>query len=210
MFVKSVMIPKEKCLTVDMNTTVQEVLHQLESKEIDALPVLENGMYKGMFNRYLLYKAFFNSGLDKATFLGKTSVSDILVRESTYILINDVFEKAFIKLSDFPIIAVVEEGKFLGIVTRYDTMDQFKSAFGMNSKGTRITFASVEIEGQILKVSDILHKYRTSVISLVTFDESDKLVRRIVLKIDNELKLERIVAELDKAGFRVLHIDKDL
>lgn len=58
-------------------------------------------------------------------------------------------------------------------------------------------------------MSDILHKYHTSVISLVTFDETDKLVRRIVLKIDNEQKLDRIIQDLEKSGFRVLHIDKD-
>ncbi|MEK4485353.1 CBS domain-containing protein [Psychrobacillus sp. FSL H8-0484] len=209
MFVKSVMIPKEKCLTVHVNTTVLEALQELEAKEIDALPIIENGKYKGMFNKYLLYKAFFYSDLDKESFLQQTTVSDVITREDTFVQIEDVFEKAFIKLYDFPILAVVEDDKFLGLVTRYDTITQFKSAFGMNSKGTRITFTSVESEGRILKMSDILHKYHTSVISLVTFDETDKLVRRIVLKIDNDQKIDRILKDLERSGFRVLHIEKD-
>ncbi|WP_342600841.1 CBS domain-containing protein [Psychrobacillus sp. FSL H8-0483] len=209
MFVKSVMIPKEKCLTVHVNTTVLEALQELEAKEIDALPIIENGKYKGMFNKYLLYKAFFYSDLDKESFLQQTTVSDVITREDTFVQIEDVFENAFIKLYDFPILAVVENDKFLGLVTRYDTITQFKSAFGMNSKGTRITFTSVESEGRILKMSDILHKYHTSVISLVTFDETDKLVRRIVLKIENDQKIDRILKDLEKSGFRVLHIEKD-
>lgn len=209
MFVKSVMIPKEKCLTVNVNTSVLEALQELEVKEIDALPIIENGKYLGMFNKYLLYKAYFYSDMDKESFLKQSKVSDVITKEDTFVRLEDVFEKAMVKLHDFPILAVVEDGKFLGLVTRYDTITQFKSAFGMNSKGTRITFTSVESEGRILKMTDILHKYHTSVISLVTFDETDKLFRRIVLKIEDEGKLDRILVDLEKSGFRVLHIEKD-
>ncbi|QFF98681.1 CBS domain-containing protein [Psychrobacillus glaciei] len=209
MFVKSVMIPKEKCLTVNVNASLMDALQQLDEKEIDALPILENGIYKGMFNKYLLYKAFFYSDVDRDTFLKQTTVRDIAVREDTFVQLEDVFESALVKLYDFPIIAVLDEGKFLGIVTRYDTILQFRSAFGMESNGTRIALTSVESEGRILKVADILKKYHTPVISLVTFDETDKIARRIVLKIDNDQKLNRIIGDFEKSGFRVLHINKD-
>lgn len=209
MFVKSVMIPKEKCLTVNVDTPVLEALQELEVKDIDALPIIENGKYLGMFNKYLLFKAYYYSDMDKESFLKQSKVSDVITKEDTFVQLEDVFEKAMVKLHDFPILAVVEDGKFLGLVTRYDTIAQFKSAFGMNSKGTRITFTSVESEGRILKMTDILHKYHTSVISLVTFDETDKLFRRIVLKIEDEGKLDRILVDLEKSGFRVLHIEKD-
>ena len=74
MFVKSVMIPKEKCLTIHGNASVLEALNELEAKDIDALPIIEDGKYKGMFNKYLLYKAFFYSDTDKDTFLKQTKV----------------------------------------------------------------------------------------------------------------------------------------
>ncbi|WP_419961899.1 CBS domain-containing protein [Psychrobacillus sp. BM2] len=209
MFVKSVMIPKEKCITVQVDTTVSSALRVLEEKEMDALPIIENGQYVGMFNKYLLYKAQFYSNLDKEVFMEQTKVTDIMTNEDIYVRYEDVFENAMIKLHDFPVLAVVEDGKFLGLVTRYDAVEQFKSAFGMNSKGTRITFTSVESEGRIQKMTDVLHKYHASVISIVTFDETDKLFRRIVLKIENDSKLDRILADLEKSGFRVLHIDKE-
>lgn len=209
MFVKSVMIPKEKCITVQVNTSVSEALQVLEEKEMDALPIIENGKYIGMFNKYLLFKAYFYSNLEKNVFMEQTKVTDIMTNENIFVRYEDVFENAMIKLHDFPVLAVVEDGKFLGLVTRYDAVEQFKSAFGMNSKGTRITFTSVESEGRIQKMTDILHKYHASVISIVTFDETDKLFRRIVLKIENDSKIDRILADLEKAGFRVLHIDKE-
>ncbi|WP_427138682.1 CBS domain-containing protein [Psychrobacillus psychrodurans] len=209
MFVKSVMVPKEKCITVQVDTSVSSALRVLEEKEMDALPILDNGQYVGMFNKYLLYKAHFYSNLDKQTFMEQTKVTDIMTNEDIFVGYEEVFENAMIKLHDFPVLAVVEDGKFLGLVTRYDSVIQFKSAFGMNSKGTRITFTSVESEGRIQKMTDVLHKYHASVISIVTFDETDKLFRRIVLKIENDSKIDRILADLEKAGFRVLHIDKE-
>ncbi len=209
MFAKSVMIPKEKCITIQSSDSVQEALELLEKNQIDAIPVLDKGQYKGILNRYIAYRAFFYSGLSKDEFFEKTLLVDILTREDIFLNIEDVFESSLIQLNDFPIIAVVEEGKFLGIVTRYDTMHQFRGAFGMDRAGVRITFTSVETEGRIARLGDIIHKFHESVISLVTFDETDKLLRRIVLKIEKRDNLQKFLKELDRSGFRVLHIQED-
>ena len=209
MFAKSVMIPKEKCITIQSSESLQTALDVLEKNQIDALPVLENGVYKGILNRYISYRAFYFSGLSKEEFLTTTSLMDVVIREEVYLSIDDIFENSLVQLNDFPIIAVVEETKFLGIVTRYDTMEQFRGAFGMDKPGVRISFTSVETEGRIARVGDIIQKFHESVISLVTFDETDKLLRRIVLKIEKRDNLQKFLKELDKSGFRVLDIQED-
>jgi len=210
MFAKSVMIPKEKCITIETTESLQMALDLLEKNQIDALPVLENGVYKGILNRYIAYRAFYYSGQNKEEFQMKTSLMDVVTREDIHLSIDAVFEDSLILLNDFPIIAVVEEdNQFLGLVTRYDIMDQFRSAFGMDRPGVRITFTSVETKGQIARVSDIIQKFHESVISLVTFDESDKLLRRIVLKIEKRDNIQKFLNELDRSGFRVLHMEED-
>ncbi len=209
MFAKSVMIPKEKCISIQSTESVQTALEVLEKNSIDALPVLEKGVYKGILNRYIAYRAFYFSGLSKEEFLATTSLMDVVTREDTYLSIDDVFENSLIQLNNFPIIAVVEENKFLGLVTRYDTMEQFRGAFGMDKPGIRISFTSVETEGRIARVGDIIQKFHESVISLVTFDETDKLLRRIVLKIEKRDNVQKFLKELDKSGFRVLDIQED-
>ncbi|WP_017380378.1 CBS domain-containing protein [Paenisporosarcina sp. TG-14] len=209
MFAKSVMISKEKCISIQSSESLQDALALLEKNQIDALPVLEDGLYKGILNRYLAYQAYYDSGLTKEDFLKKASIMDIVSRADIYLSIEDVFENSLIQLNDFPIIAVVEGNQFLGLVTRYDTMNQFRSAFGMDKPGVRITFTSVEIEGRIARVGDIIQKFHESVISLVTFDESDKLLRRIVLKIEKRDNVQKFLKELDRSGFRVLHIKED-
>lgn len=209
MFAKSVMIPKEKCITIETTESLQSALDLLEKSQIDALPVLENGIYRGILNRYIAYRAFYYSGLTKEEFQLQTSLMDVVTREEIYLSMESVFEESLIQLNDFPIIAVVEEEQFMGLVTRYDIMDQFRSVFGMNQPGVRITFTSVETVGQIARVSDIIQKFHESVISLVTFDESDKLLRRIVLKIEKRDNIQKFLNELDRSGFRVLHMEED-
>ncbi|MDX1807057.1 MAG: CBS domain-containing protein [Paenisporosarcina sp.] len=209
MFAKSVMIPKEKCISIQSTESVQTALEVLEKNSIDALPVLDKGVYKGILNRYIAYRAFYFSGLSKEEFLTTTSLLDVVSREDIYLSIDDVFENSLIQLNNFPIIAVVEESKFLGLVTRYDTMEQFRGAFGMDKPGIRISFTSVETEGRIARVGDIIQKFHESVISLVTFDETDKLLRRIVLKIEKRDNVQKFLKELDKSGFRVLDIQED-
>lgn len=209
MFAKSVMIPKEKCISIQTTESVHTALEVLEKNQIDALPVLENGIYKGILNRYIVYRAFYFSGLSKDEFLSTTSLLDVVTKEDTFLSIDDVFENSLVQLNDFPIIAVVEENKFLGLVTRYDTMEQFRGAFGMDKSGVRISFTSVETEGRIARVGDIIQKFHESVISLVTFDETDKLLRRIVLKIEKRDNVQKFLKELDKSGFRVLDIQED-
>lgn len=209
MFVKSVMVKKEKCLTVKPDDSVQIGFELLEKHGIDALPVIDGVEYKGIFTWFHGYRNFFQSDLSKEEFLTSTKVEDVMVNQDVFLGINDVFEKAIVELNDFPIIAVVEEKEFLGIITRFDVMNQLESAFGMQSEGIRITFTSIESEGRIGRLGDIIEKYKESVISLVTFDESEKLIRRIVLKIKKKNNLEKFLKELEKSGFRVLDIAED-
>jgi len=209
MFAKSVMIPKEKCISIQSTESLSSALELLEKNQIDALPVLENGVYKGILNRYIAYRAFYYSGQTREEFHAMTSLMDVVTKEDIYLSLEAVFEDSLILLNDFPIIAVVEEGQFLGLVTRFDIMDQFRSAFGMDRPGVRITFTSVETEGRIARVSEIIQKFHESVISLVTFDESDKLLRRIVLKIEKRDNIQKFLNELDRSGFRVLHMEED-
>jgi CBS domain-containing protein len=209
MFVKSVMVKREKCFTVKPDDTVESGFELLEKHGIDALPVIDGTKFMGMFTWYHTSQAFFRSGKSKEEFVKETKVQDVAVNQNVSLQINDVFEKAIVELNDFPIIAVVDGNEFLGIVTRYDVMTQLESAFGMKQEGTRITFTSVESEGRIGRLGDIIEKYKESVISLVTFDETDKLVRRIVLKIKKKDNLERFLKELEKSGFRVMDIAED-
>lgn len=210
MFVKSIMIPKFKCVTIQQDENLKSALETLEANQIDGLPVLNGEKYAGVVTRYRIYQNFFNSGVEKEEFLTQTLVKDIAAYQDKYLEGSEIFEKTLMDLKDFPLLAVVDsQNKFLGIVTRFDVMEQFQSAFGVNRPGIRIAFTSVETEGRIARLAEIAHHFHEHIISLVTFDETDKLVRRIVLKVEKKDNVEKFIKKLEEHGFRILDINED-
>ncbi|CAM3879687.1 HPP family protein [Mesobacillus zeae] len=210
MFVKSIMIPKYKCMTIQNNDSLEQALEKLEEFKIDALPVLDGDVYSGVVTRYGILKGFFDSGMEKDEYLVNTKAIDVAVNGDKYLTGTEIFESTLLELKDFPLLAVVtEEKNFLGVVTRADVLEQFESAFGLRQKGVRIAFTSVETEGRIARLAEIAHQFHEHIISLVTFDETDKLVRRIVMKIEKKDNVDRFVDKLEQSGFRILDINED-
>lgn len=210
MFVKSIMIPKFSSYTIDHESTIQAALDKLEEHQIDGLPVLDGDKYVGMITRYRIYETYFNAGQSKEDYLQKTKVKEIATHKEQYLKGNEIFEKTLLNLKDFPLLAVLDDKhKFLGVVTRFDVLDQFQSAFGMKKPGVRIAFTSSETEGRLAKLSEIAHQFHEHVISIVTFDETDKLVRRIVMKVEKKDNIEKFIQKLEGSGFRILDVTED-
>lgn len=210
MFVKNILIPKYKCHTVNDDDSLMFGLETLEKNQIDGLPVLNDGKYVGVITRYRIYESYFHSTISKDEFLQNTKIGEVVTHQDTYLLGEEIFESTLLRLKDFPLLAVVDEAKqFLGVVTRYDVLEQFQSAFGMNKSGVRIAFTSVETEGRIARLSEIAKHFHEHIISLVTFDETDKLVRRIVMKVEKKDNIDKFIDKLEKSGFRVLDIHED-
>ena len=210
MFVKNIMIPKHDCFTAQVDVTLGEALGLLETHQIDGLPVLNGDKYVGVATRYNIYQGFFLSEKQKDDYLTSTFVKDVVSHEDKFLEGGELFERTLVDLKDFPLLAVVDSNRsFLGVVTRSGVISAFESAFGVNRPGVRIAFTSVETEGRIARLSEIAHQFHEHIISLVTFDETDKLVRRIVMKIEKKDNIARFTKKLEEYGFRILSIQED-
>ncbi|WP_408006558.1 HPP family protein [Pseudalkalibacillus sp. A8] len=140
MFVKSIMIPKAKAYVVESTDTLKDVLHKLDQYQIDGMPVVNGNKYTGIITLNRIYKAFFESGAEREKFLSSTVAGDIADYKDDFIDEEEIFEKILLIVKDRPLVAVVDESCDLkGVITRYDTLEQFQSAFGMNRKGVRIS-----------------------------------------------------------------------
>lgn len=210
MFVKSIMIPKFKCVTVSHDSTVKDVLEKLEKHSIDGMPVLKGDTYCGIVTRYEVFKHFYESNKSKEEFETTTTAESIALYADRYFSEEEIFENTLINLKEYPLMAVLDEDKkFIGIVTRFDVLTQFASAFGMNREGVRIAFTTSEAEGRLAKFSEIAKQFNEQIISLVTFDETDKLVRRLVIKVEKRHNIEKFIGKLESAGFRILQVTED-
>ncbi|MBB6452178.1 CBS domain-containing protein [Salirhabdus euzebyi] len=208
MFVKGIMKPKHRCFTTNLNETLTSVLNLLNKEDIQAVPVLEDNKFVGMISKQMIYQSFFESKeSNKEDFLASHKVVDLVDHADLHITDEAVFEKTLTTFKDFSVLAVTDESKiFIGLVTRYDVLEQFESAFGMRKSGVRIAFTSIESEGRISRLADIIQHFHGNVISLATFDETDKLARRIVLKIEKNENVEKLTKRLEKSGFRILDV----
>jgi predicted transcriptional regulator len=210
LFVKNIMIPKHECFTAQENESLKEALEKLEKHQIDGLPVLQGERYVGVVTRYSIYENYFLSDKQKDDYLTSTFVKDIATHQEKFLEGNELFERTLLDLKDFPLLAVVGPNhSFLGVLTRSDVLSSFQSAFGVNRPGVRIAFTSVETEGRIARLSEIAHQFHEHIISLVTFDETDKLVRRIVMKIEKKDNIDKFTKKLEDYGFRILSIQED-
>lgn len=210
MFVKSIMIPKHNVFKIQHNESLEAALNKLITHQVNGIPVLDGEQYVGMVTKYLIYENFFSSPLSKEEFLTKTTCADIATHQEKFLKGNEIFENTLIDLKTFPLLAVVDDGrKFLGVVTRSDVLEYFQSAFGTKRAGVRIAFTSVEAEGRIARLSEIARQYHEQIISLVTFDETDRLVRRIVMKLEKSNNIDKFIKKIEDSGFRVLDIQED-
>jgi CBS-domain-containing membrane protein len=204
------MIPKHECFIAQEDVTLKEALERLEKHQIDGIPVLNGDQYLGVVTRNNIYENSFFSDKQKDEYLTSTVVKDIATHQDKFLEGGELFEKTLLDLKDFPLLAVVDSNKkFLGVVTRSDVISSFESAFGVNRPGVRIAFTSVETEGRIARLSEIAHQFHEHIISLVTFDETDKLVRRIVMKVEKKDNIEKFTKKLEEHGFRILSIQED-
>ncbi|MFC4617837.1 CBS domain-containing protein [Camelliibacillus cellulosilyticus] len=209
MFVKSVMIPKHKMISVQKGVSVREAAGLLSKHAIDGLPVLDGSRYVGLVTKNAIYEAAFHTDQSKDDFMDSTTVGEIAIKSDNTVDETEVFEETLIKVQDVPLIAVVDDGhECTGIVTRFDVIEQFRSAFGMNKKGVRIVFSSVDTEGRILRLSEITQQFHLNIISLTTFDDTDKLIRRIVIKVIENSDTERFIQKMEKNGFKVISVKR--
>ncbi|WP_234400741.1 CBS domain-containing protein [Virgibacillus senegalensis] len=204
---KSILKPSYQCIIASEKDTLKATINQLETKDIEAMPVVDDSIFKGMISKQDIYQAFFESGQSRDEFLSGTLVGDVASHGDLYIDEEAVFERTLTTFKGYPILAVVgPDKKFLGIVTRFDMIEQFESAFGLKKHGIRIAFTSEESTGRLSRLADIIKQNHTNVISVTTFDETDKLARRIVLKVEKTDNIDKLSSKLEKSGFRVLDI----
>ncbi|MCA0985820.1 CBS domain-containing protein [Guptibacillus algicola] len=208
MFVRSAMKTIRETVYVKYDTSLEETLEILKNNQIDGVPVIQEGKYRGIVTFNRIYKTFFKSEIaDKAQFLRETKAGDIAYQKDVTVDKEAVFETTLLLVNDAPLVAVVDEKEeCIGIITRADILDQFQSAFGMRKSGVRIAFASSETEGRIARLAKIAKSFHENIISLSTFDETNQNVRRIVMKIEKKENIDQFIAKLEQNGFKVLDI----
>ncbi|MFX3623013.1 MAG: cyclic di-AMP binding protein CbpA [Ectobacillus sp.] len=207
MRVKYHFVPKREVVFCNGSDTVADALRKMKESGYRAIPVLaESGsVFAGLVYKVDALEYIYEQKGDASDGIEK------IARDcQAYIFERDSFFRAFYTIRRLPFLAVLnEQHMFVGIFTHSNVFDVIEDSFGLNTGGYTLTLATHEGKGTIKELGALLKNYNIG--GLLTLDNGDKYIRRIVVNITDDLQkeeFEKLIARLEKKDFRVSCVDR--
>lgn len=205
MFVKNLILPIEKLITITPKDTIKKALELIEENNLLSIPVAENDKFYGSISKDRIYAFYYEKCLDKECLLSDFKVENVMREDVPTIHPLEQMEKAahFLEVKGVSFVAVVDEyGSFKGIITHHAIFHEFTELFGLN-KGRRLAVIAYDIPGQVSKLSRIISENGGDIISFVVVDpRSITDVKEIVIRIRTE-NFQQILEKVKDAGFKI-------
>jgi acetoin utilization protein AcuB len=205
MFVKNLILPKEKLITITPGDTIKRALELIDENNFLSIPVVEGDKFYGSISKERIYTFYFEKSVDKKCLLSDFKVENVMRTDVPTIHPLEQIEKAahFLEVKNVAFVSVIDEyGLFKGIVTHQAIFHEFTELFGLN-KGRRLAVIAYDIPGQVSKLSRIISDNGGDIISFVIVDpKSITDVKEIVLRIRTE-NFQEILEKVKDAGFKI-------
>ncbi|MCP8968519.1 cyclic di-AMP binding protein CbpA [Ectobacillus ponti] len=207
MRVKYHFVPTQDVVCCRESDTVAHALEVMNQSGYRAIPVLQGD---GRSFAGLIYKVDILEHLYEKSGSRGDLAAHLVEDSQAYVFERDSFFRAFYTIRRLPFLAVLnDQHEFVGILTHANVFDVMEDSFGMNTGGYTLTIATHEHKGTIKDLGNALKNYNIG--GLMTLDNGDKYVRRIILNItDNldEAEMKQLIAKLEKRDFRVSRVDR--
>lgn len=192
---------------LDKNTTAEKALDTLRQKELEGLPVTENGDLVGIITRHDILVAL--SREPSSDFLQENLVSDIMSSSVLTIEPDEPIEEAAYLMAkeNFSLLPVVREGRLVGVISEHDIYDTFIEMLGLEEPGSRITMLVPDRIGVIAEITELIKKHDVSIASLATFEAEHGQMGNVVVRLKT-IEPREIVEDLREAGFRIQHVSQ--
>jgi CBS domain-containing protein len=207
MLLKSLVKPKHSLVTVSENVSLEEALKVLEDSGFRCIPILDE---TGTIFRGNIYKMHIYRHKSRGGDMSQP-VTTLLKNSTKFINVNSAFFHIFFSIKDLPYIAVLDDNnRFYGILTHTRLLDMLSQSWNVNVGSYVITALAPGNRGDLETMSKIITKY-TSIASVISLDAQEgELVHRIMFTLPanvNKDLLDKIVAALERKGFRVAEIE---
>ncbi|MFC4320554.1 cyclic di-AMP binding protein CbpA [Litchfieldia salsa] len=200
-------VSKNEVKYCDQSYTVGRAYEYLKETGYRSIPVLAE---KGTKFVGLIYKVHLLEYLYEKKGTESDSIESLIRNEDAFIFEEDSFYKTFLTIRRLPFIAVLNNSQdFIGIITHANVMDVLEDSFGMKTGGYTLTIATIEHKGAIKDLVSLIKDINID--GLLTLDNGEKYLRRIILNLPSELseeKLKKVVQKLEEKEFRVTHVDQ--
>lgn len=205
MFVKTLMLPRERLVTITPNDTIKRALEVIEENNFLSIPVAEGDKFYGAISKDRIYAFYYEKSVEKQYLLSDFKVENVMRTDVPEIHPLEQTEKAahFLEVKNVAFVAVIDEyNTFKGIVTHHAIFHEFTELFGLN-KGRRLAIIAYDIPGQISKLSRIISDNGGDIISFVVVDpRSVTDVKEVVVRVRTE-NFPEILEKVKDAGFKI-------
>jgi acetoin utilization protein AcuB len=205
-FVRNVMI--EDVTSVSPNDTLQHAYDLLKAKRYDCLPVTsDRKTIVGIIQLTDIYEACIKEGPQAVLpkLVGAYMTTDLITIDS-----DDILERAAKTMlqRDIPMLPVVEDGVFKGILNESDIFRAFGEMLGVDSGTTRLTLVVPDRKGALARITEIIRNAGVSISHLATFQSKTFNQYKLVIRVETDLA-KPLVELLDQHGYKVLNIAND-
>lgn len=207
MLVKSLVLKKEKLITVKETVTLEQALKVLEDSGYRCVPILDESgqIFRGNIYKMHIYRHKSRGG-DM-----NLPVTTLMKNATKTINVDSPFFKVFFNIKDLPYIAVLDESNlFYGILTHSRLLSMLSDAWNLEISSYVLTVSSSGDRGDLEKMSKIISKF-VSIAACVTLDaKSNEVVRRTLFTLPSGTDidtLKQIIKRLERKGFVITEID---
>jgi acetoin utilization protein AcuB len=205
MLIRALMLPKEELVTVTPDDSLQSALQKINERNFLSIPVVDGKKFVGVISKSKIYEEYFEIGGDKEKYLKETNVRALIKTDIPVLDEKEEIEKAAhtLEIYGVPFLAVVDEwNTFLGIITHYALFREFSEILCIN-RGQRISVFVNDIPGQVARISDIITKHRSDIISFVVIDPKAMTeIKEISIRVRTD-NFVQLVDDIRAAGYRV-------
>lgn len=194
----SKLIENKKVQKVNINDSIEKILKDMK---YNTIPVVDNdNKYLGVINKVCIYEKIFNENIDLKTL----TIQDFLINHEA-ITQNDKLEDILNKLINnrYLFLSVVDEKNvFLGIIPNSKIIKYYSNSIGIDNTDS-ISLVTYDSLGTLNRITKILKKYKTNIISLSTIDLSIMNLKHLYFKVDcnEKYSLKFIKDKLKEEGF---------
>ncbi len=202
-------------VSIHSDALVREAQELIQRHGLRYLPVVDNGVLRGVLRRRDLYEAATyvtsrQNVYELRYFNEQLKVKDLMIRKPKAISADEPVEEAMRKgaelgISFFP---VVEAGNLVGTVSYEEIFETFAQVLGVRQEWVGVTLRDVPIGPSTLReISQIVEQTQAVLRSIFTLNQKEGMGVKVVLRVETQ-RPQELIQNLRKAGYRIMEIEQ--
>lgn len=202
-------------VSIHSDALVSEAQELVQRHGLRYVPVVDNGVLRGILRRRDLYEAATyvtsrQNVYELRYFNERLKVKDLMIRKPKTISAEEPVEEAMRKgaelgVSFFP---VMEGGKLVGTVSYEEIFETFAQVLGVRERWVGVTLRDVQLgPGTLREISQRVEETGAVLRSMFTLPQQEGTGTKVVLRVEPQ-RPEELLERLKQAGYRIMEVER--